>query len=125
MTQLFLIAGALYGATGVLLGAFGAHALASRLSASSASSWDTAVQYQLVHALALVGVGVLGRLAGTQLLPLSLTVSGWSFIIGVLFFSGSLYALALEGPRLVGPVTPVGGVAFVVGWLALAVYARN
>lgn len=117
--QIFLIAGALYGATGVLLGAFGAHALASRLEGALRDTWETAVTYQLVHALALLIVGVWGRQSVVSAHTM-LIVAGWSFMIGILLFSGSLYTLALHGPRILGPVTPLGGVAFVLGWLALA-----
>jgi len=119
--NLFLAAGALLGATGVVLGAFGAHALAARLSESNLGVWDTAVSYQLTHALALLAVGILLRVSAAG--STALTVAGWGFLVGVLLFSGSLYLLALGGPRLLGPVTPLGGVAFVLGWVALLVAA--
>ena len=109
------------GATGVVFGAFGAHALAARLSESNLGVWDTAVSYQLTHALALLAVGILLRVSAGG--SAALTVAGWGFLIGVLLFSGSLYLLALDGPRMLGPVTPLGGVAFVVGWVALLVAA--
>lgn len=115
----FLFCGALLGAVGVCTGAFGAHALADILTPRSIQVWDTAVQYQLVHALALVLVGLLDTNGRSR----SLTIAGWAFALGVLFFSGSLYALALEGPRVLGPVTPLGGLCFIVGWLALAAKA--
>jgi len=117
--ELFLAAGALYGAAGVMLGAFGAHALAARLSESNLAVWQTAVTYQLTHALALLLVGVLVRQSGS--VNSALGIAGWGFLIGVLLFSGSLYLLALGGPRVLGPITPVGGVAFIVGWVALLV----
>ena len=109
---------ALLGATGVGLGAFGAHALKARLqSGGTESTWDTAVQYHLLHAVALLTLGVWVRfspsLAGT------VAVSGWLFVAGILLFSGSLYGLALGGPRWLGPVTPLGGLAFIAGWLWL------
>lgn len=109
---------ALLGATGVGLGAFGAHALKTRLqSAGTESTWDTAVQYHLLHAIVLLALGVWARfspaLAGT------IAVSGWLFVAGIVLFSGSLYGLALGGPRWLGPVTPLGGLAFIVGWLWL------
>jgi uncharacterized membrane protein YgdD (TMEM256/DUF423 family) len=110
---------ALYGAAGVALGAFGAHGLRDQLTGPALGTWQTAVQYHLVHALALLVVGLWLRLdSGAPTLPLS--IAGWSFVVGVLLFSGSLYALALGGPRVLGPVTPLGGVAFIVGWLSLA-----
>ncbi|MFP6836019.1 MAG: DUF423 domain-containing protein [Pseudomonadales bacterium] len=117
--SVFLAAGALFGASGVVLGAFGAHALASRFSESNQATWDTAVTYQLTHALALLVVGLLARDSGAS--STALSVAGWGFIVGVALFSGSLYLLAVDGPRFLGPVTPVGGAAFIVGWVALLV----
>ena len=116
----FVFSGALFGAAAVCLGAFGAHALAGVLSARQAEVWDTAVQYHLVHALALVLCGLLVREQRSR----PLKVAGWCFGLGMLLFSGSLYWLALGGPRFLGPVTPLGGVAFIAGWLALAISAR-
>ena len=117
----FLIIAACYGASGVALGAFGAHGLKNHLSAVGLETWQTAVSYHLLHALALLVAGLWLRFAEVagQAHPAPLVVAGWSFAAGVLLFSGSLYALALGGPRLLGPVTPLGGVAFIVGWLAL------
>ncbi|MEW9571080.1 DUF423 domain-containing protein [Rhodanobacter sp. Si-c] len=97
------------GASAVLLGAFGAHALRGVLDPAHRELWHTAVEYHAWHALALVlavGVGA-GRCAIA------------AFALGIVLFSGSLYALALGAPRWVGIVTPFGGVAFVVGWIAL------
>ncbi len=122
MPQLFLIAGALYGATGVASGAFGAHALKSRLSPEALATWDTAVLYQLVHALALLAVAGLMRVSHLSDPNASITgyvVAGWGFIVGVLLFSGSLYGLTLGGPRLLGPITPVGGLALLTGWFGM------
>jgi uncharacterized membrane protein YgdD (TMEM256/DUF423 family) len=116
----FLIIAALYGACGVMLGAFGAHALSARL-AGGLATWQTAVTYHLIHALALLGVGLWLRVAMADAsLHLPLTLAGWSFVAGVLLFSGSLYVLALGGPRVFGPITPLGGIGFIIGWLALA-----
>jgi uncharacterized membrane protein YgdD (TMEM256/DUF423 family) len=119
--NLFLAAGALFGATGVALGAFGAHALSGRLSETSLAVWNTAVTYQLTPALALLIVAVLlGREgAGNGLFG----AAGWGFLVGIILFSGSLYVLALGGPRLFGPITPIGGAAFIVGWVALLIGA--
>lgn len=118
---IFLIIAAAYGAAGVALGAFGAHGLESHLPGTRLETWQTAVSYHLMHALAILAVGVWMRAAGFagQTPGAALPVAGWGFVIGVVLFSGSLYALALGGPRWLGPVTPVGGVAFIVGWLAL------
>ncbi len=117
--RIFLLLSGVLGATGVLAGAFGAHALRERLEPLLLHTWETAVLYQLVHAVALlflaVGIGRGGAAEGW------LARAGWSWVAGIVLFSGSLYALALGGPRLLGPVTPLGGVAFVVGWLCLVV----
>jgi uncharacterized membrane protein YgdD (TMEM256/DUF423 family) len=122
LPQIFLIAGALYGATGVAAGAFGAHALKTRMGAESLATWDTAVFYQLVHALGLLAVAGLMRVSYMSDPHASTTgylVAGWGFIVGVLLFSGSLYGLTLGGPRLLGPITPIGGLALITGWFGL------
>ena len=123
--MLLLVLGASFGGTGVMLGAFGAHALKARLTETALQTWQTAVSYQLVHALALVLIGVWLRTAGEAgAAPVRLLgFAGGAFAVGVLFFSGSLYLLALGGPRWMGPITPVGGLAFIVGWLALVIGA--
>lgn len=111
----WLALGALYGLLGVALGAFGAHALKARLAGDLLPIWKTAVEYHFWHALALVLVGVLAlQRPGT-----ALNVAGGAFALGVLVFSGSLYALALSGVRALGAVTPIGGVLLLVGWAAL------
>lgn len=109
--------GALMGALAVVLGAFGAHALKTRLAPDELAWWGTAVQYHGAHALALVLFGVSterGRSGG---------VAGALFTLGIVLFSGSLYAMALGAPRWFGAITPVGGAAFISGWLAFAVSA--
>lgn len=113
----FALAGVLLALVAVALGAFGAHALESRVPAGDVEIWRTAVRYQMWHALALLVVarGVLPRWSGG-----GTVVAGWAFILGVALFSGSLYALVLSGVRTLGAVTPLGGVAMLVGWTALA-----
>ncbi len=111
--------GALSAALSVAAGAFGAHALRDRLSAPLLSLYQTAASYQMSHALALVAVGLLAR---TTPAPCrTITAAGWSFLLGTLLFSGSLYALALTGEKAFGRITPMGGVAFLIGWILLAV----
>ena len=111
--------GALMGFVGVGLGAFGAHGLRGRLSPDMLAVFETAVRYQMYHAIALVALAALmARTDGRAVL-----VAGWSFTAGILLFSGSLYALALTGVTTLGAITPIGGVAFLVGWAALAVAA--
>jgi len=116
LSRACIIAGALFGATGVMLGAFGAHGLRSALDDRSLEVWETAVLYQLIHALALLVTGTIARSASTR----ALSITGSAFGLGIVFFSGSLYLLALDGPSLLGPVTPLGGLCFIVGWFALA-----
>ncbi len=111
-------AAAILGASGVGLGAFGAHALKAQLQASgSQSTWDTAVQYHLLHAVALLVLALWVRAVPSLSGPIN--TSGWLFVAGVILFSGSLYGLALGAPRWLGPITPLGGLAFIVGWLWL------
>ncbi|MEC9363510.1 MAG: DUF423 domain-containing protein [Pseudomonadota bacterium] len=121
MTPAFWLAlGAIYGFLGVALGAFGAHALKTRLSAELLAVWKTAVEYQMYHALALLGVGLLLRQLGTSA---PLQWAGAGFALGVLLFSGSLYALCLSGVRVLGAITPFGGMLLLAGWALLLVAA--
>jgi uncharacterized membrane protein YgdD (TMEM256/DUF423 family) len=110
---------ALLGAAAVLLGAFGAHALRDTLDERSLAIWHTAVEYQFWHVLAAFGVALLAR-GGTST---GLRIAAVAFVAGIVLFCGSLYVLALGGPRVVGVITPFGGVGFVVGWIAVAVHA--
>lgn len=109
--------GAIFAGLAVAAGAFGAHAVRNRISARMLEIFETGVHYQMVHALALIAVGLIAmhRTSG------ALSVAGVSFTIGVALFSGSLYALALSGVTKLGMITPLGGLAFLVGWTALAV----
>lgn len=112
--------GALLAAAGVALGAFGAHALKTRLSADMLAVWNTGVQYHLWHALGVILVGV--SAAGFAQSPWS-RAAGALLLAGIVLFSGSLYALALGAPKWLGAVTPLGGVAFLLGWLVFALAA--
>lgn len=109
----------LAGASAVALGAFGAHALRGIVDTAGMETWHTAVQYHFWHALALF-VAVTGLAPGR---PRSVAVN--LFAIGIVLFSGSLYALALGAPRMVGIITPFGGVAFIAGWIAVAMALRR
>ena len=113
----WLFIGALLGALAVVAGAFGAHGLEGRLDAQHLTIWHKAVHYHALHALALIVVGLLQRSGSTP------TLAGWLMLFGILLFSGSLYGLALSGLRWLGMITPFGGLAFILGWLALAGYA--
>ncbi|WP_313893292.1 DUF423 domain-containing protein [Psychrobacillus sp.] len=120
--KLFIIAGAINGFLAVAFGAFGAHALKERLSEKYLAVWETAVQYQMFHALALVAIGILmsSKLFGS--VP-SLSAAGYLILAGIVIFSGSLYVLSLTGIGILGAITPIGGVAFLVGWIMLIVAA--
>ena len=118
--SLLLALGAVSGAISVMLGAFGAHALKVRLSADALSAFQTAVQYQMMHSLALIAVGLWLVRHPDDMLSRYAAVA---FCFGILFFSGSLYGLTLGGPRWLGPVTPIGGTLFIAGWLLFAVAA--
>ncbi len=115
MGQFFLAASAISGFLAVALGAFGAHALKQRLSAEMLAVYETAVQYHFYHTLALLAVAVL-MVGGAQGLKLSAVL----LLVGTVIFSGSLYALALSGVKVLGAVTPIGGLCLLVGWACLA-----
>lgn len=110
---------ALLGAAAVLLGAFGAHALRDTLDERALAIWRTAVEYQFWHVLAALAVALLARDGAST----CLRIAAVAFVAGIVLFCGSLYSLALGGPRIVDVITPLGGIAFVVGWIALAVHA--
>ena len=116
MERIFLTIGAVMGALGIGAGAFAAHGLKARLAPDLLVVFETGARYQLIHALALLAVGLV--VARTP--HPAVTASGWLFIIGVVIFSGSLYVLALTGVRWLGAITPIGGLAMIAGWLSLA-----
>ena len=116
----WILAGCTWAALGVVLGAFGAHLLTGTLTPEQLLTWDTAVRYQLLHALALVLTGLFARQRGEALAWPALL-----FLAGTVVFSGTLYAMALGGPRWLGAVTPLGGAALIGGWIALALAART
>ena len=113
--RLFLVTAAILGLLAVAGGAFGAHALRSRLTPDMLETFETGIRYQMYHALALGGVGILvDRYSAT-----SIVTAGWLFILGTVIFSGSLYVLTLTGTRWWGAVTPFGGLALLGGWGSL------
>lgn len=119
MDQLWFLLGALLALIGVGLGAFATHGLRTRLSADALDVFETGARYQMYHALALLAVSyAAARWGGT--LP---NWAGGLFVGGTVLFSGSLYALSLWGTRVLGPVTPFGGLAFIAGWACLALAA--
>ncbi len=112
--RLFLMTGAFSAALAVAAGAFGAHGLRARLTPELLAVFETGARYQMYHALGLVGVAwAVGRWPQAAL-------AGWLFIVGTVIFSGSLYVLSLTGVRWLGAITPLGGLAFLAGWVALA-----
>lgn len=119
MQRFLLSFAALSGFAAVALGAFAAHGLKQHLSIESLVTFRTGVDYQMYHALALLMVALLF----TQQQTSWLKVSGIAFVVGSVLFSGSLYALALGAPRILGIITPFGGLSFLIGWAALAIHA--
>lgn len=119
MARLFLTLGAFAGLLAVAFGAFGAHALRGRLDEYARGIFETAVQYHFYHSLALLVVGLLAMSAPDAAL---LKSGGWLFLIGLVLFSGSLYALSLTGVKWLGAITPLGGLAFIAGWGCLAAF---
>lgn len=117
MDRIFVVAAATLGLFGVAAGAFGAHALREIMSPRDLEIFETAVRYQLIHAVALLGVAA--AWARWPDMSGSLVLSGWAMIVGVTVFSGSLYILVLSGVRWMGAITPIGGVALLVGWAML------
>jgi uncharacterized membrane protein YgdD (TMEM256/DUF423 family) len=116
MDRALVVMGGLAGAIGVAAGAFGAHALKGRLSPEMLAVFEVGVRYHLIHALALLATAW----AYTRWESRVVRAAGWLFLAGILIFSGSLYLLCLTGERWLGAVTPVGGTAFILGWLLLA-----
>lgn len=108
--------GAIFAAGGVAAGAFGAHALRERIDARSLEIFETAARYQMYHALAIIAVGMIEASGARG----TIRVAGWAFSLGILLFSGSLYALSVTGIKKLGMITPIGGLLFLIGWLLLA-----
>jgi uncharacterized membrane protein YgdD (TMEM256/DUF423 family) len=120
MDRTFLLIGAVLGFIGVALGAFGAHGLKNRVSPDMLTVFETGVRYHMYHVFALLIVAAaIGHIGSARLLVLA----GWLFFAGILLFSGSLYALALTGVGILGAITPLGGLLFLVGWACLALFA--
>lgn len=116
MVKQFLMISAGSGLIAVCLGAFGAHGLRGKIDANLLSAFQTGVQYQFYHTLALLFIALLAiQLPDNK----ALLVAGWTFVLGIILFSGSLYGLALGGPRWLGPITPLGGLSFIVGWCCM------
>jgi uncharacterized membrane protein YgdD (TMEM256/DUF423 family) len=122
MHKTFLFAAALFGFLGVAFGAFGAHALRSRLTQEMLAVFEVGVRYQMYHVFAvLIVAAAIGHFGQVRLLY----IAGWTFVAGIVIFSGSLYALALTGTGMFGAITPIGGLGFLIGWACLAYFAAT
>ena len=123
MHKIFLIIGTILGGLAVALGAFGAHGLKKLVNAETVASYQTGVQYQIYHALALVMIGILAERISSSFI----NYAGFLFIAGIVFFSGSLYLLASFRamnklvPTFIYPITPLGGLLFILGWIMLLI----
>ncbi|MFT3808962.1 MAG: DUF423 domain-containing protein [Micropepsaceae bacterium] len=113
---MLLILAGIAGFTGVAMGAFGAHALRDHLTPEAAAIYQTGTLYHLIHAVALLGAALLAREEASARLALW---AGYAFAIGIVIFSGSLYVLAISGIKWLGAITPIGGVAFLAGWILI------
>ena len=121
-SKVFLFFAALFGLLAVIIGAFGAHGLEGKLSEHALQRLHTGVEYQFYHVLVLLCVGILTSLHRNYD-SITLKLSGSMFIIGIILFSGSLYAYAWTGESKFGMITPVGGLSFILGWLFLLFYS--
>lgn len=119
--RIFLAIAAVLGGLSVAGGAFASHALQSRLSERAIEVFQTGMRYQMSHAIALLAVALLLAIAEPP--TPWLTAAGWAFVVGIGLFSGSLYLISLAGLKVLGPVTPIGGLALLVGWGCLAIAA--
>jgi uncharacterized membrane protein YgdD (TMEM256/DUF423 family) len=122
MSKNWVFVGAVFGGLGVILGAFGAHALKDSLTERSLQIYQTASHYQFIHALALILLGIWASSQPSEAATLS-AAAGWLFTMGILLFSGSLYALAITDIKILGAVTPLGGLSFIAGWVCFAIAA--
>ena len=120
--KFFLIAGAVNALLSVAFGAFGAHLLEGRVADKYLDTWQTAVQYQMFHAVGLLVIAIL--MSSSLLGPLgSLNWAGYLMLAGIVIFSGSLYVLSLTGISILGAITPIGGVAFIAAWVMVIIAA--
>jgi uncharacterized membrane protein YgdD (TMEM256/DUF423 family) len=121
IARIFIATAAILAGLSVAAGAFATHALKTKLSDRALEIFETGARYQMYHAIALLLIALLLSRAETS--STALTASGYAFIVGIAFFSGSLYALSLSGIKWLGAIAPFGGLAFIVGWLMLAIAA--
>ncbi|MFV0447779.1 MAG: DUF423 domain-containing protein [Vibrio sp.] len=124
-SKYLLTLGGLFSGVAVALGAFAAHGLKAHVTAYHLEVFQTGVQYQFIHSTALIACGILLRLVRSEKAQKYFSRAAICFIIGIFCFSGSLYALALTGIKWFGPITPLGGLLFIVGWVLFALAAMN
>jgi uncharacterized membrane protein YgdD (TMEM256/DUF423 family) len=113
---MWILCGAILNSLGVILGAFGAHFLKTRISMEEIIIFETAVKYMFIHAAGLIFIGLLSF----KITHLGIQIAGWLFLLGILIFSGSLFLLIITKSRLWGAITPLGGLSFIIGWLLIA-----
>ena len=116
----FLAIGAISGCLVVILGAFGAHGLKDIFDEYGKSIYEKAVLYHMFHTMAILMVGLIDKIQP----EMQLSLAGWAFILGIILFSGSLYILSVTGIKLLGIITPIGGVLFIIGWIILFLKVR-
>ncbi|SDB85863.1 DUF423 domain-containing protein [Shouchella lonarensis] len=116
MAKLFIVIGAFVMALAIAIGAFGAHGLEGRISERMLKNYQTGVLYHMIHGIGLLATGILAWKLGTSGM---FSGAGWAFIVGIVLFSGSLYVMALTDLRVLGAITPIGGLAFIAGWVLL------
>ncbi|SFS56161.1 Uncharacterized membrane protein YgdD, TMEM256/DUF423 family [Paenibacillus sp. 453mf] len=116
--QMLIVLGSILMVIAVAMGAFGAHALKSKFEEGKQKVYETAVQYHLIHALAIIVAGIL---AGQYPEAGLLVTAGWFMAVGIILFSGSLYILSLKKIRFLGPITPLGGISFIIAWILVAI----
>ncbi|CAD2072016.1 DUF423 domain-containing protein [Phocicoccus pinnipedialis] len=117
--KVLIIVGAINALISVACGAFGAHGLEGKLSEHYLQVWETACRYQMYHGLGIILIGVLKHMTGIQLFG----TAGWIMLVGIILFSGSLFVLALSGVKILGAVTPIGGVFFIASWVMVIIGA--
>jgi uncharacterized membrane protein YgdD (TMEM256/DUF423 family) len=120
MLKIFLIIGSINMLLAVGLGAFGAHGLQGKLTERMIEIYQTGVQYHMIHAIGILIIAIAAERLGN---PAMLSWAGWTMFLGIIFFSGSLYVLSISGVKILGAITPIGGLFFMVGWLLLALAA--
>ncbi len=118
--KLFLIIGSINMALAVGLGAFGAHGLQGKITERMLEIYQTSVQYHMIHAIGILIIALAADRFGH---PTILAWAGWTMLLGIIFFSGSLYILSTSGVKILGAITPIGGILFMVGWALLAIAA--